>query len=89
MCKGPDQGRIRGALGASAPGSLKGRKKKKGKGKKKRERKRKKERKRSFKHKQGYPEGLKGRKLQGRQIKGGGMGMRAPFFNFAPGRQNK
>ena len=42
-----------------------------------------------FKHKQGRAEGAPGlRKLQGHQIDGeGGGGVRALFFNFAPGRQ--
>ena len=40
-----------------------------------------------FKYKQGHPKGLQGRKLQGRQIDGAEGGVRAPFFNFAPGRQ--
>ena len=51
-----------------------------------------------FKHKQGGPGGAPGKKLQGRLNDGGGVGLReqidggegvrAPFFNFAPGRHN-
>ena len=36
----------------------------------------------------GAPVGAPGKKTSGRQIDGGGGGLRAPFFNFALGRQN-
>ena len=82
-------------MGASAPGSLKGsqkREKERGKGKKKEEKegkvKKKEKDKSSGRHsaQQGRREGIQGRKLWGVGV-GWGV-VRAPFFNFAPGRQN-
>ena len=71
--------------GAFPPPSLKGRQKKKGKGKGKKKRRKKRGRKKLYnistwrigRHsstRRGVPEGLKGRKLQGRQIEGRGVG---------------
>ena len=79
-------------MGALAPGSLEGHPKKEEKRKekrgKKRERKVKREKRKinmtnsaPFKHKQGRPGGLQGRKLQGRQIDDGRGGEGA---NFTP-----
>ena len=66
------------------PGSQKGRQKRKGKGKKER-----KTTKINMTNRAPFKQGLQGRKLQGRQIDGvGGGELKAPFFNFAPERQN-
>ena len=97
-----DQGHILGGFG---PPSMRApKKKKKERGKKEREKEGTQGKKNNnnknmtnrapFKHKQGRPRGVPGKKVQGRQIDGGvcvcvcGEGVRVPFFNFAPGGEN-